>query len=393
MADKDREKLIEGIVDYLRWIKSAEGNAKNDVRLRYSPILMEFVLFTMDKDISWKDMFTFTTLRDFRQYSGFESASRAFIAFSDYLFNKGRIDKPIQIPAPKPTTLPDLYEQYLLYHKQSLQVSDEHLKQVWTLLGSFHEYLERNSLKLSKLDIKHLDAFLAEFKVAQSTRKTYLYHLRGFVKYLYYERGILKKDLAPLLVGPPMFAQDKPPKFLRSGEVKKLFASLKLATPADIRTYAIVHLVYTLGLRPVEVSRITFDDISFKKGELTLRQRKADNPITLPIPEDTLKAIAAYVLKARPKSPDRHIFLSHHVPYRALKGGTIVGYLSRVMKNAGLSSSGYWLRHTYAQNLLEMGRTIYEVKEMLGHQNIQSSERYLHIHTELMRKVLFNEEL
>ena len=343
MADKDREKLVEGIVDYLRWIKSVEEDGHNNIRLRYSPILMEFLLFTMDKDIVWKDMFTFATLRDFRPYSGFESASRAFIAFSDYLFNKGRIDKTIQIPEPKPATLPDLYEQYLLYHKQSLQVSDEHLKQVWALLSSFHEYLERNNLKLSKLDIKHLDTFLAEFDVAQSSLKTYRYHLRGFLKYLYYERGILKKDLAPLLVGPPMFAQDKPPKFLRSEEVKKLFASLKLATPADIRTYAIVHLVYTLGLRPVEVSRITFDDISFKKGELTLRQRKADNPITLPIAENTLKATAAYVLKARPKSPDRHIFLSHHVPYRALKAGTIVGYLSRVMKKAGLPSSGYWL--------------------------------------------------
>jgi site-specific recombinase XerD len=63
------------------------------------------------------------------------------------------------------------------------------------------------------------------------------------------------------------------------------------------------------------------------------------------------------------------------------------------MKKAGLSSSGYWLRHTYAQNLLQMGRSIYEIKEMLGHQSIQASQRYIHIHTELMRKVLFNEEL
>jgi site-specific recombinase XerD len=63
------------------------------------------------------------------------------------------------------------------------------------------------------------------------------------------------------------------------------------------------------------------------------------------------------------------------------------------MKEAGLSSSAYWLRHTYAQNLLGMGRSIYEIKEMMGHENIQSTQRYLHVDIERMRKVLFNETL
>jgi site-specific recombinase XerD len=190
-----------------------------------------------------------------------------------------------------------------------------------------------------------------------------------------------------------LFAKEKPPKFLRPEEVRKLFDSLPVKTPADIRTYAIVHLAYFLGLRPVEISRITFDDISFSKGELTLPERKADNPITLPVPERVLKAMAAYVRKARPKSPDRHLFLSFHFPYRPMSPSNVVVYLFRIMKKAGLSASGYWLRHTYAQNLLQMGRSIYEIKEMLGHDHIESTGVYLHIHTESMRKVLFNETL
>jgi site-specific recombinase XerD len=63
------------------------------------------------------------------------------------------------------------------------------------------------------------------------------------------------------------------------------------------------------------------------------------------------------------------------------------------MKQAGINASSYWLRHTYAQNLLQTGQSIYEIKEMLGQQKIQSTHKYLHIHTELMRKVLFNEQL
>jgi site-specific recombinase XerD len=234
---------------------------------------------------------------------------------------------------------------------------------------------------------------MATFKVTDATRKVYRHFLRGFLKYLYYEKGILKKDYAPLLVGPRLFDKQKPPKFLRPKEVEKLFSGLTLSTPADIRTYAMVHLAYSLGLRPVEISKITLDDISFKKGELALPDRKADNPIILPLPKHTIKAMGAYILKARPKSTSRHIFLKHFFPYRPLSANMVTLYLSKVMKKAGLSASGYWLRHTYAQQLLQMGHPIREIKEMLGHDSIDSTRRYLSINTEMMRKVLFDEEL
>jgi site-specific recombinase XerD len=63
------------------------------------------------------------------------------------------------------------------------------------------------------------------------------------------------------------------------------------------------------------------------------------------------------------------------------------------MRSVGLDAGPYWLRHTYAQNLLEAGASIYEVKEMLGHDSIESTRKYLNIHIELMRKVLFDETL
>ena len=61
------------------------------------------------------------------------------------------------------------------------------------------------------------------------------------------------------------------------------------------------------------------------------------------------------------------------------------------MKAAGLPSTTYWLRHTYAQNLLESGASVFEVKEMLGHDDLESTGKYLHIHTKLGRQVLFDE--
>jgi len=289
--------------------------------------------------------------------------------------------------------LPDIYEEYFFYLEHTREISQDQITSVRRVVGSLHNHLENRKLSLADLKIEHLDAFMGEFKVAKTTLRIYRDHVRGFLKYLYAERKVIKKNLAPLLVGAPLFAQKKPPKFLRPREVKKLFSSLELSTPVDIRTYAMIHLAYSLGLRPKEIGKITLDDISFTRGELTIKERKTKNPTILPLPKQTLNAIAAYVFKARPKTQHRHIFVIYCKPYSPVRPVTVVGAIRKAMKKAGLSSSAYWLRHTYAQNLLKMGRTIYEIKEMMGHHNIQSTQRYLHIDTERMRKVLFDEIL
>jgi len=393
MTDKNTQRLGQSIGDYLEWIKSMPYQHPN-AGMRYSLVLSDFLDLVKDKDITWKNIFTLDTLKEFRKYTTLKNPSHALIGLSSYLFRNRRIPKPLVIPNYQ-IDLPDIYEQYLAYHEQSRQIPYNQVKQIRRVLASFHRYLESHKVDLSSLNIEHLDAFMAEFsqRLSPGTCRLYRCYLRGFLRYLYQERKIIKTDLAPLLVGRRLYSQAKPPKFLRPQEVQRLFDSLKLSTPADIRTYAMVHLAYCLGLRPKEVSLITLDDISFTKGELTVADRKGNNPITLPIAEHTIKAIAAYVVNVRPKSEYRSLFLSFHTPHRPISSAAVVHYVSKAMKEAGLSSSAYWLRHTYAQSLLERGVSIFEIKEMLGQDKIESTKNYLHIHIKLMRKVLFDEEL
>jgi len=392
MADKDSRSLGEAIVDCLLWVKSTEDHRKTRRTAHYTQILIDFFIYTIRQDIAWEDMFTFDTLKAFRKCTNLKNISPALIALSRYLHKNGRISQPLQIPKYQ-VELPDIYEQYLLYLEQDRGLSRGQVSGVRRVLASFHDYLEKHSIQLCALQIKHLDAFMAEFKVARTTRRIYLHYMRGFLRYLYQEKKLLKTDLAPLLVGPPLFAQSKPPRFLRPHEVQRLFAGLEVSTPSQIRTYAMVHLAYTLGLRPVEISRITLDDISFQSAEITIKERKMTNPITLPLTEQTIKAIALYVLRVRPENSHRGLFLSFFTPYPPIGPAAVIHHISKAMKKAGLSFSAYWLRHSYAQSLLQARRSIYEIKEMLGHENIQSTHRYLHIDTELMRKVLFNETL
>lgn len=393
MANEDIKMLVQAIGDYKEWVKSLEKNGRSPHTIRYSRILTDFLLFAISKDMVWKDIFTFGTLEDFLKHCTFKNAQRAVITLSYYLFDQGKLDQPIKIPTKPRKLLPDIYEEYFLYLEQGRQLSQSHLNQARRLLSKFHQYLQSKNIQLSMLSIQHLDAFMGELKVGHNTKKLYRGCLRGFLRYLYQERKILKKNLATLLVTTPLYGRSKPPKFLRPQEIRKLFANLKLSTPLDVRTCAMVHLAYTLALRPVEISRITLDDISFQKGELAVPDRKGENPITLPIPENTIKVLAAYVMNVRPKSAYRHLFLTLHYPYRPVSSVTVICQIKKAMKKAGLHSTPYWLRHTYAQNLLQIGRSIEEIKEMLGHDNIQSSNRYITIHTELMRKVLFDEEL
>ena len=389
MADKDIIMLKQAIRDYLGWMASEGYNPRTCEVHRWE--LNHLLLFISHKNIAWDEIFTLDTLKAFHQERNPKYVP-AVRGLSRYLFEQKRISQPIQKQI---YPLPEIYEQYLLYYEKSREVHRSQIVNIRRLLSAFNDFLERLEINLPNTKIEHIDAFLANFTLsfAPGTCRLYRSFLRGFLKYLYRERKILPQDLSPLVVGAPLFAQGKPPKFLRGQELQKLFASLKLTTPTHIRTYAMVHLAYFMGLRPKEISKIKLKDVSFRKKELTVGKRKGNNPTILPVPEKTIKATAAYVLKVRPKSKYRALFLSLQSPHRAIGPGTVIHYISKAIKHSGLFSSPYSLRHTYAQNLLNTGATIYEIKEMLGHQNIQSTKRYLSIDIELMRKVLFDEEL
>jgi len=384
------KRLEKAVSDYLLWMISndySSGTIKN-----YEVVLNHFQKFIAHRKIEWSNVFTHNTLTAFQIHSGFYYASMAVRGLSRYLYDKKIIATPIKKPLEQ---LPDIYEDYLHYYEKTRQVHHSSLVQTRNVLSGFNDYLSKQDIDLSAVKIEQIDDFLAEFNAGfmPATCHHNRSYLRGFLRYLYSYRKILKRDLAPFIVGAPMFAQAQPPKFLRSNEVKALFAGLSTDNRKELRTSAMVHLGYTLGLRPKEISLIRLDDISFAKREISLLDRKSANPVKLPLPEITIKAIAAYIVGCRPESNQRALFLNFNAPHRQVTAATVSYDITVAMRKINPSASAYWLRHTYAQNLLESGASIFEVKQMMGHDNIQSTKRYLNIHTKLMRKELFDETL
>jgi site-specific recombinase XerD len=383
------QPLKQAIEDYLRWMKSV-GYTRNTCQ-SHQIQLNQFLCFSKNTTTTWEKLFTLDSLEGFKNITG-QCVLTAINALSRYLFCQGKIAQPLP-NRPPPIDLPKIYEDYLTYQQTHRQATARLISSIKRILVAFDQYLQSHKIDLDSLKIEQVDAFLVEFLApfSAATCRIYRGRLRGFLTYLHHQRSILKRDLAPFVVSRREYAQAKPPNFLRPQQIRKLFAGLTIGSGSDIQTYALVQLAYTMGLRPKEISRIRLHDICFSTQQIMIPRRKNTNPVELPMPEHTVKAVAAYVIAARPQSEYRHVFLTRLPPFRPMSPNSVARHITKAMKKASLRSTAYWLRHTYAQNLLEAGCSIFEIKEMLGHDKIESTKLYLNVHIKLMRKVLFDE--
>ena len=388
MNPQNTNDLSQAVDAYLSWMASAQYRPQT-IKY-YQLILKHWVAFANASSMAQSDLLTWEAIKAFESASQLKSIHLAPLkGLARYLYENNQLEAPITIPS---ESLPDIYEQYLAHYQDTRNVTQGMIRTCRNVFLSLHRHLDEDDL--AKLTIDQIDAFLKHYNAGYSPKSQSIHRscLRGLLQYLY-GQNILRRDLATLLTGPPFYAQAKPPRFLRSEEIERLFASLQWEHPRDIRCNAMIYLAYTMGLRLKEVSLITLDDISFAKKEIVLPNRKNTSPLHLPLPEEALKAIAAYTAHARPQTKLRALFVTLTAPCRPISHCTVSADVSACLHRAGISESAYCLRHTYAQNLLEAGASIFQVKEMLGHDRIQTTQRYIHVHTQLMRKRLFHETL
>lgn len=391
MNHKDSKKLSQAVEQYLL-LRIEQGYPQTHIDIQ-GKILHDFRLFVERQPKEWNEIFTLEILKEFMQQGDGNERRRAVRGLAKFLYQEKQISQPIPLKSrPK---LPDIFEDYLHYCTTTRYDTEKTVQHIRRILEAFNHYLKRHNLNLSAITIEQLDTFDQEYNAAyaQQSQKFNRSCFKLFLRYLYYERCVLKRDFAALLKVVRIFHRTKPPCFLRTDEIQQLFDNMTPATPAELRAYAMVHIAYTMGLRPQEISRLTLDDIAFSKAEMNVRYRKAGLPVTMPIPLKTLKAIAAYLVGGRPENNCRELFLQCYRPYRPVSSPTVCYAIKTCMRKAGLpeEATTYWLRHTHAQHLLEAGISVFEIKEMLGHDDIEATKRYIHIDIKLMRRVILGE--
>lgn len=173
------------------------------------------------------------------------------------------------------------------------------------------------------------------------------------------------------------------PVFLRQTESAALLAEAQAAidrarTPKARRRAERDSLVAQcflfLGLRVAELCKLTVPDVNLEARSVFVNQGKGKKDRYVSIPGKLVEPLRAWIgeRKAGPLFPSPS---GGHLTTRCLQGR-----IPALAKAAGIGKRVrcHSLRHSYATRLLETGATIYEVKELLGHSNIGTTERYLH---------------
>jgi integrase/recombinase XerD len=162
------------------------------------------------------------------------------------------------------------------------------------------------------------------------------------------------------------------PTVLSRDEVRRLLE----AVPAG-RSRLLLQLAYGCGLRVSEVVRLKVRDIDGSRGVLVVRQGKGRKDRLVPLSPRLLEELRAYWRRARPTD---WLF-----PGPGARGHASIGHLQRVchraVRAAGLtkSASMHTLRHSYATHLLEAGTDLPTLQRLLGHNQLSTTLRYLHV--------------
>lgn len=145
-----------------------------------------------------------------------------------------------------------------------------------------------------------------------------------------------------------------------------------------------VALAYGSGLRVSEVVSLKVRDVDVKEGILSLRHAKGGKDRITIIPKklcnDILRMMAG-------KTGDDYLFDSERGGKLNVRTAQKIFELARIRANINKNASFHSLRHSFATHLLEDGVDVRHIQELLGHQDIQTTMRYIRVTNPALRRI------
>lgn len=211
--------------------------------------------------------------------------------------------------------------------------------------------------------------------------------LRSFLRYARY-RGDITLDLAAAVPVVANWSMPSIPRGIAPDQTRQLLSSIDRRSEAGRRDYAILLLLARLGVRSGEVALLELDDIDWSAGRLSVRGKSGQRN-ELPLPADVGKAIAAYLIRGRPRSTCRRVFLRARAPIAGFNGASGVGSVVRhAIQRAGIDAptmGAHQFRHGLATEMLCHGASLSEIGELLGHQHPQTTTIYIKVDIKALR--------
>ncbi|SFQ12811.1 tyrosine-type recombinase/integrase [Parafilimonas terrae] len=173
------------------------------------------------------------------------------------------------------------------------------------------------------------------------------------------------------------------PKILNETELKRMFASLN-----NIKHKAILFTAYSAGLRVSEAVKLRIQDIDSKRMEIFVQRAKGKKDRVVNLSPLVLDVLRQYMLLQKPR-PVYYLFTNPDgsSPYSERSAQKIF-QMARNAAGIHKDVSFHSLRHSFATHLLEKGIDVKYIKELLGHFDIRTTERYLHVSKEKLVNIV-----
>ena len=168
------------------------------------------------------------------------------------------------------------------------------------------------------------------------------------------------------------------PDVLSADEVNRLIECAAQHPTNGLRNAAMLEMMYSSGLRVSELTGLCFSDIFAEDGYVRITG-KGDKQRLVPVSRTAIEMIREYRDKARPDKQSDYVFLSSRG--KPLSRVMVFYIIKQAAADAGIKCevSPHTLRHSFATHLLAGGASISQVQDMLGHENITTTEIYTHL--------------
>lgn len=237
------------------------------------------------------------------------------------------------------------------------------------------KYLNKDLINATRDDIKN---FFDNFDGDVKTKAHYLTVLNSFYKYLLF-MGKCSINTCDGIKHPKL--SKKLPEYLTSEEINKLF-DIRLTKPIDYRNKAMLEVLYATGTRISELINLELNQIDFDECIIRVTGKGKKDRI-IPIGDTAMDALKNYILNYRiflvKTNDNNYVFLNKNGSKISRQG--FFKILKGLAFDAGIKKdiSPHTIRHSFATNLLNNGADLRIIQELLGHENLQTTEIYSHL--------------
>lgn len=277
-----------------------------------------------------------------------------------------------------------------LDHLRLVRAASEHtLRSYASDLAGFFEFAGEAGAPVDQVLIRRYLAHLHKQGMAKATIARKIAALRSFFRYLV-KRQVLEMDPTEGIRTPrqPRLL----PRVMREETVEALMLAPDPRTSAGKRDRAILETLYATGLRVGELLSLRVRDFRPGSDEISVVGKRSKERVVL-LGSAAQEALDVYLAEARPqfaaksKQPTDALFLGQRgTPLVASSVQRIVGkYVEQVSDS--LNVSPHTLRHSFATHLMNRGADLRSVQELLGHENVSTTQIYTHVSRERLKEV------